>query len=456
MDFKENYPQENEVPALNGAEKQTKSLKNYIAITVLIAVWASLLTFIITYIVMQTNYEKEKDLIKEQYTQKLDAIGEFESIIELYNALPEEARNIDVYKKLAYIDYYYRTMYAGEINNEDLVYLIANAYVMGAGDQFGRYYSADEFKTMLSDTQGDSVGIGVYVTADSDTDNIRISYVMKDGPANKAGLLPGDVVTHVEGESVTALGYYVAIDKIKGAEGTEVNITYERNGVSHNVTLVRAKITVESVIYTRHETERDVGIIRIIEFNNSTPAQFKEAIRKAVSVDGCESLVFDLRGNPGGTLTSVVEMLDFLLPSGTIVTVRYADGTEQKYSSDDAGEEFSALYGNSIKMAVLTNGYTASAAELFTCALKDYEKAVVVGEKTYGKGCGQSVVPLSDGTGLAFTTFLYDPPISDNYNGVGITPNIEKELSEEASSKNLFDLSHNEDDQLKAAVEALK
>ena len=166
--------------------------------------------------------------------------------------------------------------------------------------------------------------------------------------------------------------------------------------------------------------------------------------------------MFDLRGNPGGTLTSVLEMLDFLLPSGIIATVRYADGTSQKYTSDGIGEEFSTLYGNDIKMAILTNGYTASAAELFTCALKDYEKAIVVGEKTYGKGCGQSVVPLSDGSGLAFTTFLYDPPKSANYNGVGITPNIEKELSEEASSKNLFDLSHNEDDQLKAAVEALK
>ena len=109
-----------------------------------------------------------------------------------------------------------------------------------------------------------------------------------------------------------------------------------------------------------------------------------------------------------------------------------------------------------IKMAVLTNGYTASAAELFTCALKDYKKAVIVGEKTYGKGCGQSVIPLPDGTGLSFTTFLYDPPVSENYNGVGITPDVEKELSEEASKKNIFELQFSEDDQLKAALEALK
>ena len=107
-------------------------------------------------------------------------------------------------------------------------------------------------------------------------------------------------------------------------------------------------------------------------------------------------------------------------------------------------------------MAVLTNGYTASAAELFTCALKDYGVAKIVGEKTFGKGCGQNVIPLKDGAGLIFTTFLYDPPVSKNYNGVGIVPDVVEHLSEEALKKNLFELSHSEDDQLKAALEALK
>ena len=103
----------------------------------------------------------------------------------------------------------------------------------------------------------------------------------------------------------------------------------------------------------------------------------------------------------------------------------------------------------------MVNGGTASAAELFTCALKDYGKAIVVGEQTYGKGCGQNVLPLYDGSGLIFTTFYYDPPISKNYDGEGIAPDVIQELSEEASKKNVFELSHNEDDQLKAALEAL-
>ena len=430
-------------------------LRYYIGISVMITVLAMLLTFIVTYILLTASFnEKEKEL-EADYEEALNALGEFKTIAELYNALPEEMRNIETYKKLAYLDYYYRTNYVGKIDEEQLVYMIAQGYIAGVGDDFGAYYSADEFATMLEDAEGNSVGIGVYVTLDSQTGAIRISYVMKDGPANKAGLLPGDVVTHVNGVSVTELGYYGAIDQIKGEEGTDVVLTFDRNGESKLATLTRAKVVVESVIYSKHESDPTVGIIRIIEFNNSTPQQFKDAV-KALMNGGCTSLVYDLRGNPGGTLTSVVEMLDFLLPAGNIVTVRYVNDEKYVYKSDESGEEFDAMYGTGVKMAVLVNGYTASAAELFTCALKDYGRAVVVGTKTFGKGCGQSVVPLNNNTGLAITTFLYDPPVSENYNGVGIVPNVVEELSEEASQKNIFELSHNEDNQLNAALNALK
>lgn len=359
-------------------------------------------------------------------------------------------------ERLAYIDIYYRANYVGKIDEEKLIYGLANGYIAGVGDQYGGYYTADEFKSIMSDTAGNTVGIGVYITSDGNMQAIRISYVMKDGPANKVGLLPGDLITHVGGVSISELGYYSAIEAIKGEEGTEIELTYLRGEQSHTVMLKRAKVQVESVIYTKHQTQENTGVIRIIEFNDATTEQFISAVKTAVGTDGCTTIVFDLRSNTGGTLGSVVAMLDFLLPKGELVTIRYADGTTTTHYSDDEGEELEALYGNNVKMAVLTNGYTASAAELFTCALKDYGVAKIVGEKTFGKGCGQNVIPLSDGTGLIFTTFLYDPPISENYNGVGIVPDVTAHLSEEASSKNLFELSHDEDDQLKAALEALK
>ena len=426
--------------------------RHYIAITSLFVALAVLLTFVITYVIATSNFDKKLEKLENEYAE---VIGEFDTIIGIYNSLPEELRNIETYKKLAYIDYYYRTNYAGELNEEQLIYMVANGYIMGAGDTYGGYYTANEFETIIGDAKGQNVGIGVYVTADMETEGIRISYVMKGGPANEAGLLPRDIITHVDGKSVSQLGYYTAIDLIKGEENSQVKLGILRDGVKLEKTLTRRTFSIESVIYQKHESEPGVGIIRIIEFNAETVEQFKLAVDTAIKNDKCTSLVFDLRGNPGGVLDAVVEMLDFMLPEGVIVTQRYANGETTEYKSDAEGDEFETLYGKNIKMAVLVNGGTASAAELFTCALKDYGKATIVGEKTYGKGCGQNVIPMYDGSGLVFTTFLYDPPKSANYNGVGIIPDVEQELNEEASKKNIFELLHSEDDQLKAAIKAL-
>ena len=457
MDLIKNFPDGNSPEPQKDAEAPRGNEKRgYLIICILSVLLAILVTFIVTYVVLSTEYEEDLDQVKAEYESQLDSMGEFYTIAALYNSLPEDMRNIDLYKKLAYIDYYYRTHYTGKIDEEKLIYGMANGYIAGAQDQFGGYYSADEFKTIMDDSQGNTVGIGVYVTTDQNGESIRISYVMQGGPAYAAGLLPGDVIAYVDGKSVEKLGgYYGALDAVKGDPGTEVRIGFLRNGELMETTVVRDVVNVESVIYTKHQSQAGVGIIRIIEFNNKTDEQFVEAVKTAVLADGCTKLVFDLRGNTGGTLDSVVNMLDFMLPSGPIVTVRYADGTSSTYNSDSSGEEFES-YGLDIKMAVLTNGYTASAAELFTCALKDYGMASVVGEKTFGKGCGQNVIPLTDGSGFIFTTFLYDPPTSENYNGVGIFPDVEAHLSEEASKKNIFDISHDEDDQLKAALEALK
>ena len=459
MEFKENSTENNEPCEVGGGAPQPKPLygdrRYYISITCLFVALAILLTFVITYVLLTISHNKEIDELGEKYEETLDNYGEFRTIIELYNSLPKEMRNIETYKKLAYLDYYYRTSYAGEINEDELIYMVANGYILGIGDLYGGYYTADEFKTVVGEFEGNTVGIGVYITSDYEVDGIHITYVMKDGPAHEAGLLPGDIVTHVDGKRVSDIGYYAATDLIRGEENTQVELIILRDGKYIEKTLTRKAIEAESVIYTRHESEAGVGIIRIVEFNNATTAQFFSAVEQAINVDGCTKLVFDVRSNPGGVIDSVVEILDFMLPEGVIVTQRYANGEKHEYLSDSEGKEFEALYGTDIEMAVLINSSSASAAELFTCALKDYGKAVIVGEKSFGKGCGQNVIPMYDGSGFVFTTFLYDPPKSENYNGVGISPDIQAELSEEAKLKNLFELLQSEDEQLKAAVEAL-
>ena len=456
MDFNENGTElgENNGPCSNQPKPLFEDRRYYISITCLFVALAVLLTFVITYVLLTLRHEREMEELGGKYEAELDYYGEFRTIIELYNSLPEEMRNIETYKKLAYIDCYYRSNYVGEINEEELIYMVATGYILGTGDAYGGYYTADEFKTMVGDLGGNSVGIGVYATVDDETGGIHISYVMKDSPAHTAGILPGDVVIQVDGKKASEIGYYNALDLIKGEENTTVKLIILRGGKYIEKTVTRNTFIVESVIYQKHESEAGVGIIRIVEFNNTTAAQFISAVESAMA-QGCTKLVFDVRNNLGGTIDSVVEILDFLLPEGIIVTQRYVGGEKHEFKSDSEGKEFEVLYGTDVKMAVLVNGSTASAAELFACALKDYGKAVIVGVQTFGKGCGQNVIPLYDGSGLVFTTFLYDPPKSANYNGVGIAPDVQAELGEEASKKNLFDLSQDEDEQLKAAIKAL-
>jgi carboxyl-terminal processing protease len=169
---------------------------------------------------------------------------------------------------------------------------------------------------------------------------------------------------------------------------------------------------------------------------------------ESLQKQGCEKFIFDLRGNPGGELNSVVAMLDYLLPEGPIVHILDSNkNVTNVYKSDK----------NDVKgeMVVLTDGLTASAAELFTSALRDYEKATLIGTKTYGKGCGQSFHPLSNGGLITVTSFYYNPPFGENYDGIGIYPDIEVELPEEYRNTNTLIIPQESDTQLNAALEEL-
>ena len=413
---------------------------------------AAFITFEVTYIFVDNARRKEIYGITEKYQSELDGveakyIAEYASLNKMYNDLPEELKSGDLFKKLACIDLYYRTQYVGELDEDQIAYYVMNGYIYGAGDKYGSYYTADEFQTVIDDATGDTVGIGVYVAYDAINGTMEILSVMPDSPALEAGIKAGDIITAVEGESIADLGYYGALDKIKGDIGTSVKITVARDGVEAEHTLVRKKITTQPVTYHKYAFDSKIGIIRITEFNDAVPAQFKSAVESLLA-DGVESLVFDMRYNPGGTLGSVVDVLDYLLPEGDITIIRDSTGKDVKtYKSDESSID--------VPMAVLVNGNTASAAELFTCALKDYEKAVVVGETTYGKGTMQRILMLPDGAGLRISTNMYDPPKSDNYEGKGITPDVVVELDESLKDKNFYKITDEEDNQLLLACREL-
>ena len=421
---------------------------------------AILITFETTFLLVNNANEKEKAQMAEDYKNELERYEEqlkdkygdmsvFKSIAEMFSALPEDTRSIELYYKLAMIDYYYRNAYANEIDNEKLLYYVLNGYVTGAGDRYGEYYTADDFKSITQENQGNTVGIGVYVNYNEEYNAIRVLSVMENSPAHKAGLKVGDIIAYIDGESVSEMGYYVALEKVKGEPGTKVSLTILRDGSQMEIEATRAKVETVSVMYHQYEYDKTIGVIRVVDFNNATPDQFKNAVKDLMS-KGVTSLVFDMRNNPGGTLSSVVEILDYLLPEGDITHVTDANGNIEKTYKSDA----SYLKGID-KMAVLTNENTASAAELFTSALRDYDKAIVVGTKTYGKGSMQTIYMLQDGTGLRLTTNKYNPPKSENYDGIGISPDIEIELSDALKDKSQFEYTDSEDNQLQKACEAI-
>lgn len=403
---------------------------------------AIFITFTITFSVVQVaNY------IYDVVTESKSSTSEVD---EWQSALPEGKRNPELFETLAMIDYYYQTGYVNEVDQEELISRLMNAYILCVGDQYGAYYTPEEVEAIYSDTEGIKVGIGVYVRVMGENDErIKILEVMDGSPAKNAGILKGDIITHVDGIDVTEIGYDATVSIISGEVDTDVSITILRGDVTKIITVKRKLFTTQTVFYHKYELDSSVGVVRIMEFNDGTPKQFKAAVNKLLTEEGCKSLVFDVRSNPGGTLDSCVEILDFLLPKGDIVYITDLDGTVVNTYKSDSGEI-------NVPMAVLTNGATASAGELFTCALKDYNKAVIVGTKTYGKGCMQNIITLPNGGALRYTTQLYNPPKSENYDGVGITPDIEVELDSSLKEMNYFEIKDAQDNQLSAAYKALK
>ena len=352
-------------------------------------------------------------------------------------------------EKIAQLAKLYANYYVGELNVDDLVEGVAEGFVAYAGDKYGAYHPKEEYEELQVSYSGEFAGIGVSVIYNSDYGAIEILTVMPDSPALDVGLQPDDLIVSVEGESVAALGYNTAINRIRGEIGTDVTVTIARGENYENifdVTLTRRKVEEQSVTYGEIKVQgllTPVAYIRLMDFNDKTAEQFAEALGEG-KLSYARGYIIDLRNNGGGELSSILEILDMLLPEGPIVRIQYKDGTEKVYESN--AQSFNE------PIVVLTNGNTASAAELFVSALRDYNQATVVGETTYGKGTVQSIIKLDDGAALRVSTSMYAPPYSDNYEGVGIIPDIEVSLADEYKNLNIFKLDYENDTQLQAAV----
>ena len=332
-------------------------------------------------------------------------------------------------------------LYSDEMKEGMLEEGIYTGYINALGDPYSVYYDEEKTKELYESTSGEYSGIGVVFSQNMNTKISTAVQVYENSPAAEAGLIEGDILYKVNGRDITGEDLSDVVAEIRGEEGTTVELTVMRGSETKEVTMevVRRKIVVQTVSYEMKD--ESIGYIRVTEFDKVTYEQFKEAITDLNNQE-MKGLVIDLRSNPGGNLSTVVEMLDLLLPKGMIVYTEDKNGERDEYVSD-ANREYDG------PLAVLVNGYSASASEIFAGAIQDYKVGTIVGTTSYGKGIVQQLFPLTDGTCVKLTVSEYFTPNGRNIHGVGIEPDVEVEYK--ADEENV-----EADNQLDAAIAEVK
>lgn len=313
----------------------------------------------------------------------------------------------------------------------------------GLGDPYTVYYTKEEYKALNEDTEGKYSGIGAVVSQNPNTKIITIVKIFENSPANDAGLQVGDIIHKIDGEEVAGTDMDILVKtKIRGEEGTSFKMTVLRGDERKEVELDLTRRSIEVETVAGKMLDNNIGYIAVSQFDAVTSEQFKSNIESLQS-QGMTKLIVDLRGNPGGLLDQVVDMLDYILPDGLVLYTEDKYGKREEYYSDGSHEL-------KIPMVVLVNENSASASEVFTATFRDFEWGTVVGKTTFGKGIVQNVLPLGDGTAVKITTQHYYPPSGYDLHKVGIKPDLEVDLNEGAK------IGTDSDNQLSAAIDILK
>lgn len=357
---------------------------------------------------------------------------------KVYNLKERE----NMYDKIAEIDRIVRQNYNGNIDQDKIMDSVSKGYVSGLDDPYSKYFTASELALLTTTQEGRTIGIGIDYVMDK-SGYIKVVEVYPNSSAQETGIKVGDFITKIDGEAVTLANYKEKTALLQGDAGTKITITVRSGDDDRDIELTRRVIKIPTV---RHKIIDSIGYIKISKFNNLTAEQFRDAIKICENAK-VKGYIFDVRNNPGGTVSSVTEILDMLLPKGEIVSATYKNGETKVLATSDSKQI-------DLPMVVLVNEQSASASELFTQALKDYGKASIVGTKTFGKGLMQVLYPLSDGSALDLTVAKYNPPHSPNFDKVGIKPDFEVMLTPE-ETKNFAQLDETNDPQLIKAFEVL-
>ena len=402
--------------------EEKRGMKTYKVIMLVLLV--SFITFILTTIGMYKYFT---------------GTGFGKSLVSSSNANNEIANELNKYRKI--IDKYY----LGDVDEEKLKEGAIKGYIEGLGDKYSEYISKEDMEDYMADTTGNFVGIGIYMVQDTKSNKIMVLSPIKGGPAEKAGIQPGDYIISVDDVDYAGDQMSVAANKIKGEAGTTVKIKILRNSETKEYELKREKITVNPV--EGKVLDNNIGYLEFSSFDDGTAEEFKNKYEE-LQKQGITSLIIDLRNNGGGIVKEALEIADYILNKDDVILYE-VDKNDKETVEKSTNDPIINM-----PIVVLTNGNTASSSEILAGALKDHGKATIIGEKTYGKGVIQQLLTLPDGSGLKITSEEYLTPNKTKINGIGIEP--DEQISLPDTVKNVLNVEEKDDTQLQKAIETLK
>mgnify|MGYP002978179358 FL=1 len=394
--------------------------------TIMLIVLVVFITFMVTSIGFYQYFVKGKSLNKYLSLTTSDSSKDISQTLDTYKSLIQK-------------------YYLGDVDEDKLKEGAIKGYIDGIGDQYTEYISKDDMKEYMEDTKGNFVGIGIYMVKDEKTNKIKILSPIKDSPAQKAGIQPGDLILSVDGEEYTGDDLTVISTKIKGEAGSTVKLQVLRDNQKIDFEIKRENIVVNPV--EGEVLSDNIGYIEFSSFDENTAEEFKTKFEELKS-KGITSLIIDLRNNGGGIVDQALKIADYIADKGS--TLLYEVDKNNKEDVEKSGNDPII----NMPIIILTNGNTASSSEILSGALKDLGKAKIVGTKTYGKGVIQQILTLPDGSGLKITTEKYLTPNRTEINKIGIEPDEKVELSSDI--KNVLNIDKNQDTQLQKAIEMLK
>lgn len=378
--------------------------------------------------------------------QKLLRFASYVLVAALATVVTLATVGVQTPSKLDRLETLIQEQFVGEADAQAVEDAAAAAMVKATGDRWSYYISAKDYAAHQEQEENAYVGVGITIQQEEDDSGFLIVMITQGGPAQEAGLEVNDLLIAVEDQDVRGMTSDEVRDLVRGEEGTSVALTVMRKGEHMTLSVERRRI--EETVAEGEMLENGIGLVRIYNFDGRC-AQESIAAIEALMAEGAQKLILDVRNNPGGFASELVELLDYLLPEGDLFRSVSYDGKETVDTSDADCLE--------IPMAVLVNGNSYSAAEFFAAALQEYEAAVVVGEPTVGKGYYQNTIPLGDGSAVALSTGKYYTPKGNSLAETGVTPDVRVDVDEDTAAEIYYGTrSAAEDPQIQAAVKALK